>query len=146
MAKTKIMVIQLKEIIYTAIFAALGVLLIILLIFMFSGNKKDKDDTSINSIYIPGIWTSSFELNNTTLDLEIIVDKSNITSIKLVNIDESITTMYPLIKPSLESISLQLYNNIPLEEVNLMEESSYTQIFLLNEIERLLEKARVVDE
>ena len=37
MAKTKIVVIQLKEIIYTVIFAALGILLILLLIFMFSG-------------------------------------------------------------------------------------------------------------
>ena len=37
MAKTKIVVIQLKEIIYTVIFAALGILLILLLIFIPEG-------------------------------------------------------------------------------------------------------------
>ncbi len=35
MAKTKIIVIQTKELIYTAIFAGLGILLILLLVFMF---------------------------------------------------------------------------------------------------------------
>ena len=44
MAKTKIVVIQMKELIYTAIFAGLGILLIVLLIIMFvpSGGKKEK--------------------------------------------------------------------------------------------------------
>lgn len=141
MAKTKIMVIQLKEIIYTAIFAVLGVLLILLLIFMFSGKNK-KDDVSENPIYTPGLWTSSFKLNDTTLNLEVIVDKNHITSIKLVNLDEAIATMYPLIQPSLDSITLQLYNDIPLDELSLVEESSYTQTFLINEIEKVLEKAK----
>ena len=40
--KTKIVVLHMKELIYTAIFAALAVLFIILLIFMFG--KKDSDE------------------------------------------------------------------------------------------------------
>ena len=40
-SKTKIIVLHMKEIIYTAIFAALGILLIILLVVMFRpGGKK----------------------------------------------------------------------------------------------------------
>ena len=42
-SKTKIVVLHLKELVYTAIFATLGILLIILLIFMFLPNGKDKD-------------------------------------------------------------------------------------------------------
>lgn len=45
MAKTKIVVIQMKELIYTAIFAGLGILLIVLLIIMFlPGQIKQRKD------------------------------------------------------------------------------------------------------
>ena len=39
-AKTKIVVLRMREVVYTAIFAALGICLIILLIFMFMKGKK----------------------------------------------------------------------------------------------------------
>lgn len=49
-SKTKIVVLKSKELIYTAIFVVLGILLISLLIYMFSPskNKKEKDETSTN--------------------------------------------------------------------------------------------------
>ena len=43
-AKTKIVVLHMKELIYTAIFAVLGILFIVLLVMMFLPDKdKDKD-------------------------------------------------------------------------------------------------------
>ena len=39
-SRTKIVVLHMKEIIYTAIFAALALLVIVLLIFMFGTGKK----------------------------------------------------------------------------------------------------------
>ncbi|HHT97838.1 MAG TPA: hypothetical protein GXZ90_08095 [Clostridiales bacterium] len=145
MARTKIVVVQLKEIIYTVIFAALGVLLILLLIYMFSANNK-KDVTSKNDFYTPGVWTSTFKLNDTSLNLEVIAEKDRITSIRLVNLDEAIATMYPLMQPSLDAIALQLYNDVPLEEITLLEDSSYTQTYLINEIRGVLEKAKSVEQ
>lgn len=142
MAKTKIVVIQLKEIIYTVIFAALGILLIILLIFMFS-NKKDEVATTDTSLYHAGKWTSSIELNDTSINLEVVVDKNHINNVSILNIDETITTMYPLVEPSLEAIALQLYNDVPLEQVELTEDSRYTQTLLIEAIKLALEKAAV---
>lgn len=40
-SKTKIVVLHMKEIIYTTIFAALGILLILLLLFMFRPGRGD---------------------------------------------------------------------------------------------------------
>lgn len=141
MAKTKIFVVQLKEIIYTVIFAALGVLLILLLISMFSGKKTPKD-TSDNALYKPGVWKSTISLNNTLLDLEVILDKDRVKSVKLVNIDETVTTMNPLLKPSLESISMQLYNGVSIDNLHMTEESYYTQSFLIESIKEILTKAQ----
>ena len=49
-SKTKIVVLKSKELIYTAIFVVLGILLISLLIYMFSPskNKKEKEETLTN--------------------------------------------------------------------------------------------------
>ena len=57
-SRTKIIVLHMKEIIYTAIFAALGILLIILLVIMFRPGKGT-DTTGTEKQYTPGIYTST---------------------------------------------------------------------------------------
>lgn len=47
-SKTKIVVLHMKEIIYTVIFAALALLLILLLVFMFLPNKMNLKTASKN--------------------------------------------------------------------------------------------------
>ena len=56
MAKTKIVVIQMKELIYTAIFAGLGILLIVLLIIMFLPDKSNKEKTGSQSRFIRPVF------------------------------------------------------------------------------------------
>ncbi len=142
MAKTKIVVIQLKEIIYTVIFAALGILLILLLIFMFNG-KGDKDASKETGLYKAGIWNASIALNDTAINLELIVDENHINNVRIVNIDDTITTMYPLVEPSLEEIAEQLYADVPIDQVELSEDSRYTQTLLIEAIKLALDKAKV---
>lgn len=138
-SKTKIVVLHMKEIIYTAIFIALGILFIILLAVMFSPSKKDSETTA--SCYTPGVYTSSFSLNNTNLELEVVVDRSHINAIRVNNLDESIATMYPLIEPTVEQLAEQIYKEQSLENISYSEESPYTSQVLLNAITRALEKA-----
>ena len=140
MAKTKIVVIQLKEIIYTAIFAALGILLILLLIFMFTDNEKEVS-TANNTKYKAGKYNSSIALNDTALNLEVIVDEDHIKFVDIINIDEAITTMFPLVEPSLEEIALQLYDDVALDQVKLSEDRKYTQTLLIEAIKLALDKA-----
>ena len=146
MAKTKILVIQLKEIIYTVIFAALGILLILLLIFMFKPNKKDEAAQAEASLYTAGVYTSSITLNDTAINLKVLVDKNHINSVSLENIDEVVTTMYPLVKPSLEAIAEQLYDDVPIEQIEVQEDKKYTQQLLINAIEMALDKAKKISE
>lgn len=142
MAKTKIVVIQLKEIIYTVIFAALGILLILLLIFMFSG--KDKEDVASDTkLYKAGVWTSSIPLSDTVINLEVVLDENHINSVRIVNIDETITTMYPLVPSALDKISEQLVNDVPIDQLKLEDDSRYTQTLLIEAIKVALDKAKV---
>lgn len=143
MAKTKIVVIQLKEIIYTVIFAALGILLILLLIFMFRGGKDKETASTETDLYCAGTYSSSFALNDMALNMVVVVDKNHIKAVNIENIDESVTTMYPLVEPSLEAIALQLYNDVPIDQIEVQEDSKYTEQLLIEAIKTTLEKAMV---
>ncbi|WP_343210458.1 hypothetical protein [Anaerolentibacter hominis] len=151
MKNTKIVVLRVKEIIYTALFVALGILLILLLIFMFLPSDKSEPTMGTPAVgdeiseiqYTPGVYTTEFKLNNTVMNLEVVVDEDHINSVSLVNIDSDVTTMYPLIEPALESISLQLSNGVSLEKVVLSEDSRYTQTLLMETIAETLNKAKV---
>ena len=143
MAKTKIVVIQTKELIYTAIFAGLGILLILLLIFMFLPSKSSEEETeNTGSTYMPGVYTSQINLGDTTLNLELVVDDEQIKSVSLVNLEQSVTTMYPLVKPSLESIEKELIAGTSLDDIPLSDKSKYTESLLIEGIRTALNKAR----
>ena len=92
-SRTKIVVLHMKEIIYTAIFAALALLVIVLLIFMFGTGKKDSAVKNEKQ-YTPGTYTSTLTLNNTNLEVEVSVDAYKINSISFSNLDETVTTMF----------------------------------------------------
>ena len=154
-AKTKIVVLHMKELIYTGIFAVLGILFVILLIVMFlPGAKKEdspaptpeSDIAETASLYIPGIYTTELVLGSQNIDVEVIVDKDTITSIRMVNLNEAVTTMYPLLQPTFDSICEQVYDKQSLESITYSTESKYTSLVLLEAIQNSLEKAKTETE
>lgn len=141
MSKTKIVIIQLKEIIYTAIFVALGILLILLLVFMFLPKGKDTKVSESLPTYNAGVYSSQLVLGETALNIEVVVDSDHINSVQISNLNESISTMYPLVEPALKEIESQLSNNIDIGDIKISEDSKYTQTLLLGSIESALKKA-----
>lgn len=139
-SKTKIVVLHLKELVYTAIFATLGILLIILLIFMFLPDSKEKDTKETVS-YTAGVYTSSIQLNDNAIDVEVVVDDSHINSISLVNLDETTAAMYPLMQPALDKLSQQIYEKQSVEGISYENNNQYTSMVLLKAIESALDKA-----
>ena len=140
-SKTKIVVLHMKEIIYTAVFVALGIILIILLAFMFFP-KKEKTVES-GQQYMPGIYTSTVTLNSTNLEVEVVVDSSHINAIRFSNLDESVTTMYPLVQPTIEYIADQIYETQSLENISYHDDSPYTSQIIINAIKDALDKGKV---
>ena len=141
-SRTKIVVLHMKEIIYTAIFAALGILLIILLFIMFRPDR-DAGSADTGKQYTPGIYTSTLTLNNTNLEVEVSVDSSRINSIRFSNLDETVTTMFPLIQPAIEDIAEQVYETQSLDDISLSEDAPYTSQIILDAIKEAVGKAAV---
>ncbi len=142
-SKTKIVVLHLKELIYTGIFALLGILFIILLIIMFV--PKDKKETSVPTepaaTYVPGIYTTSLVLSDNTVDVEVTVDETNINDIRIVNLDEAVATMFPLLEPSFDDLANQILKNQSLDNITYADDNKYTSMVLLNAIKTSLGKA-----
>lgn len=140
-SRTKIVVLHMKEIIYTAVFAALAVILILLLVFMFHPGQKNNTQTTKK--YTPGTYTSTVTLNNNDLEIEVSVDESHINSIRFSNLDESVTTMYPLIQPAIEDIAEQIYDSQSLENIQYSSDSPYTSQVIFHAIRDALDKAKI---
>lgn len=139
-AKTKIVVLHMKEMIYTLIFAGLGLLLILLLVFMFL--PKQEKDTAETMTYVAGVYTSTIQFNDNTIDVQVVVDDSKINSVSLVNLDETISAMYPLMEPAVENLSEQIVEKQSTENISYSEDNQYTSMIILNAVNDALEKAK----
>lgn len=144
-----------RELVYTAIFLVLLLLLAFLLIFMFRPKAKEASKASLQteqnestfkkeaSQYIAGIYTTPITLGASSVDVEVTVDENHINAIRLVNLSEAATAMYPLVSPSLDEISLQICQKQSLENITCPESNKYTSQMLLNAVSRALDNARV---
>ena len=180
-ANTKIVVLRRKELLYTGIFVALGVLFLILLLMLLlpgkdadtsSGTSDSPDNTAETAMpdnvadtgrlsqsaqaedvsagavadtantYIPGIYTTELILGNETVNVEVIVNDHAITSLSLADPDETLTTMYPLLQPTMDSLSEQICETQDLSQVTYSSETRYTSLVLLEAIKASLEKAK----
>ena len=69
-SKTKIVVLRTKELIYTGIFLVLGIILILVLIFMFTQGKT-KETIASATTYIPGVYSSPITLGSSSFNVEV---------------------------------------------------------------------------
>lgn len=195
-ANTKIVVLRRKELLYTGIFAALGVLFVILLLMLLLPGKdadtssgapdspdgtaatampdnvadlgrssqfSDAEDASTGAVldnasgavldstsgtvsagntYIPGIYTTELILGSETANVEVIVSDHAITSVSLADPSETLTTMYPLLEPTMESLNDQLCEMQDPGQVTYSAETRYTSLVLLEAVKASLEKAK----
>ena len=193
-ANTKIVVLRRKELLYTGIFAALGVLFVILLLMLLlpgkdadtssgtpdsPGNTAETampdnvadlgrssqfsaaEDASTGAVadagavlnsasgavgtantYIPGIYTTELILGSETVNVEVIVNDHAITSVSLADPSETLTTMYPLLEPTMESLNDQLCEMQDPSQVTYSAETRYTSLVLLEAVKASLEKAK----
>ncbi len=155
--RTRIVVLHMKEVIYTGIFIFLGIVLIVLLAMMFwPGREMNTDDSSPEqeqtetaeepaeeaAAYLPGIYTASLELNGSTMDMQIIIESDGISNVSFTYMDDAIQTMYPLFEPVLESIASQLQEGAALEDITYEDSQKYTATVLIEALEEVLESAR----
>lgn len=144
-AKTKIVVLHMKELIYTATFIGLGILLVVLFLFMFHSGDEGEESTETMK-YVAGVYSSSILFNDSMMDVQVIVSENEIQSVSLINLSEAVMTMYPLVEPALENLTEQIIEKQSTENISYDADNQYTSIMLLNAVDNALEKAKVENQ
>ena len=142
-SKTKIVVLHMKEVIYTGIFVVLAIVLAVLMFIMFGSKKNDEAAKVSNPRFHAGVYNTSVTLNDNTFDVEVTVDADHINAISLVNLSETTTAMYPLMEPTLEDLASQIYTTQSTEGITYSEDNKYTSMLLLDAINSALDKAEI---
>ena len=142
-SKTRIVVLKMKELIYTAVFLGLAVVLITLFLIMFRPRQEDPAPATWPASYIPGVYSASLTLGSQNLNVEVAVDADKIQSVSFVSLDEAVTTMYPLMQPVMEDLEQQILKSQSTKDLSYSMETRYTSQSLISAIDMALEKAKV---
>ena len=142
-AKTKIVVLRMKNLILTGVLIGIAILILFMIISVMVSGKKSTVETMAPSLYVPGVYSSSVLLNGSSFDIQVTVDDNYITAVNLVNLDETIETMYPLIPSAMNELSTQIIDNQSIDNITFSQGNQYTSTVLLSAIKDALAKAYV---
>ncbi len=130
---TRIVVVQMKDIMKRGIFILIGALIIGAIVFFLS---SDKSETS----YIPGTYSSEIILGSDPVVIEVTVDENSILDIAMLNMGETQEVFYPLFEPSFETVREEILKNQSTEiETN---ENAVTTSVLIGAVEKALDEAK----
>ena len=114
-AKTRIVVLHMKKLVFAGIVTGLGILLVIFLgILLGSSHKQSADNEAVETMYVPGVYTSSVMIDGNPFDVQVSVDEDHINEITMVHLDETVETMYPLVRPTLDELAKQIISSLVL--------------------------------
>jgi uncharacterized protein with FMN-binding domain len=128
-----------KTIIYTVIIIALIIFVLVMAWLMFG--SKDNTQTK-QTTYRPGRYNATLTVNANPIDIVVTVNENNIHNIEFYNLNESVTTAYPLMQPALENLTTQILELQTTSDLTYEDNMKYTQQVLIETINRALEKAR----
>jgi uncharacterized protein with FMN-binding domain len=138
--KTRIFIFRLRQILFLIVLVIFFLLIAFCLVHNFISHKETITATP-TSAYVAGVYTSSITLNDQTVDIQVVVDKDRIKSASIVNLEESVAAMYPLLETSIADISSQLSAGVALEDITYPSTSRYTSQVLLGAISQAIENA-----
>jgi len=106
MVKSRFVVLQMKDIVRTGIFVAIGLVLLIALIWAIMPRGAASEMGARN--FVPGTYTSYIIIHNRPIGVNVTVDEDKIIDITLSDMAESQEVFYPLIRPTMALLSQEV--------------------------------------
>jgi len=140
MVKSRFVVLQMKDIVRTGIFVVIGLVLLIVLIMAIMPRGTGADARS----FIPGTYTSYIIIHNRPIGVSVTVDDSKIIDIALSEMAESQEVFYPLIRPTMATLSQEVISR-QTTNIETPTEAAITSRILLDAINNALMQAAAGD-
>jgi len=142
MAGTKIFVLQLKDVLKTTLFAVMGLVLILLLVYLFVPHNKETESTGSSALYIPGTYSAQIMLNDSAVSVDVTVSADEILTVNLKNMEETQAVFYPLVQPAMDTLAREI---VEYQTADLTPSSDYpvTGKIILGAVQTALDKAKI---
>ena len=122
-----------------------AVVMLVLLFLMFRSRQvaegTDTKETAAE-VYVPGVYSATVALHDLSFDVQVRVDTDRNTSVELVNMNETVQTMYPLVETSMDELRKQILDTQTTRGLTCRTQNRYTAALLVHAIDTALEKAK----
>lgn len=158
-SQTRIVVLKMRNLIYTGVFIFLVLAVGILFFIMFGKNTGGGQTTSPVSVlqssisihpasqkhpkalYEPGSYNSILKLGDHTAGITVTVSSDRIQSVALDQLTDEISSSYPLLEPAVNQLNEQIQATQSIDYIVYDETMHYTQDAVLQSISTALKKA-----
>lgn len=140
----KFVVIKLRELIKTSIFAVLGVIIIAGFIWFFlnlGGNENSGFIGKQTETYADGAYYTKVDLGDENAMVKVEVLEGKIADIKLDNFSDSAMVFYPLLEPAVEEVAREVIKNQSFS-ISVSEKNAYSAQAILQGVVTALEQAK----
>ena len=137
MGSTKFVVVKAKELIKTAVFAVLGVIIIVGLITFFLHMGDDEN----TGMYRDGTYYGQLYTGENATEVAVKIKNGEIASVSMAEPAEAVAVFYPLLEGTAEAVAEKVVQAQTLE-VEVDPESAYSAQLVLDAIASCLEQAK----
>lgn len=135
MSGTKFVVVKLKELIKTVVFAVLGVIILVGLIWFFLSLGDNDSGT-----YRDGVYHTQVALGEESAMVSVTVHGGKIEDVALSEVSESALVFYPLLQSAAEEVCKEVVKNQSLT-IQVSEQNAYSAQAVLEAVAQGLEEA-----
>ena len=136
MGGTKFVVVKAKEIVKTAVFAVLGVIIIVGLITFFLHMGDDEN----TGMYRDGTYYGQMEAGGETAEVAVVIENGEIADVSMEETTEAVAVFYPLLEMAVEEVGSQVVATQSLT-IETNTENPYTAQLVLDAVAECLKKA-----
>ncbi|WP_458407403.1 FMN-binding protein [Anaerotignum sp.] len=136
MGSTKFVVVKAKELIKTAVFAVLGVIIIVGLITFFLHMGDDEN----TGMYRDGTYYGEMETGGEVTEIAVVIENGEIADVSVEETTEAVAVFYPLLETAVEEVGQGIVATQSLT-VEVAPENAYSAQLVLDAVAECLEKA-----
>ena len=137
MGSTKFVVVKAKELAKTAVFAILGVIIIVGLITFFLHMGDDEN----TGMYRDGTYYGEMETGGETTVIAVEIENGEIAAVSAEETSEAVAVFYPLLTSVVEEVGDKVVSSQSLT-VEVSPENAYSAQIVLDAVAECLEKAK----
>ncbi|MBQ5588674.1 MAG: hypothetical protein IIU70_00845 [Anaerotignum sp.] len=137
MGSTKFVVVKAKELAKTAVFAILGVIIIVGLITFFLHMGDDEN----TGMYRDGTYYGEMETGGETTVIAVEIENGEIAAVSAEETSEAVAVFYPLLTSVVEEVGDKVISSQSLT-VEVSPENAYSAQIVLDAVAECLEKAK----